>query len=130
MSDNACYQQLLQIVAVRLDCSYAMHMRKVSRDEWLRDVDSRQRNVVFPDTAQNEARFWRNIISGKRHLTTAQVTGIGIVWLAMAFPLWELLRWMRYSIYAWLMLSLLGAGFLLLRWRTLKTLSNIESERR
>jgi hypothetical protein len=105
-------------------------MRKVGRDEWLRDVDARQRNVVFPGTAQNEARFWRNIISGKRHLTTAQVTGIAIVWLAMAFPLCELLKWMRYSIYAWLTLGLLGAGFLLLRWRTIKTLSNIEQHRR
>jgi hypothetical protein len=105
-------------------------MRKDSQDEWLRDVDARQRNVVFPDTAQNEARFWRNIISGKRPLTTAQVTGIAVVWLAMAFPLWELLKWMRYSIYAWLTLSVLGAGFLLLRWRTLKTLSNIERHRR
>jgi hypothetical protein len=107
-----------------------MQMRKVSRDEWLRDIDARQRNVIFPDTAQNEARFWRNIISGKRHLTTAQITGIAIMWLAMAFPLWELLKWMSYSIYAWLTLSLLGTGFLLLRWRTLRTLSSVERHRR
>src|SRR6476619_7656934 len=31
------------------------------REEWLRDVDQRQRNTVFPDTTQNEARFWRNL---------------------------------------------------------------------
>ncbi len=24
------------------------------RDEWLRDVEARQRNVVFPDTVRNE----------------------------------------------------------------------------
>jgi hypothetical protein len=107
-----------------------MQMRNLSRDEWLRDVDARQRNVVFPDTAQNEARFWRNMFFGKKHLTTAQITGIAIMWLAMAFPLWQLLRWMRYSVYAWLTLSLLVAGFLLLRWRTLKALSNIERQRR
>jgi len=31
------------------------------REEWLRDIDERQRNSVFPDTARNEARFWRNL---------------------------------------------------------------------
>lgn len=30
-------------------------------EEFLRDVDDRQRNIIFPDTVQNEARFWRNL---------------------------------------------------------------------
>lgn len=30
-------------------------------EQWLRDIDDRQRNVVFPATVQNEARFWRNL---------------------------------------------------------------------
>lgn len=29
-------------------------------DEWLQAINSRQRNVVFPDTLQNETRFWHN----------------------------------------------------------------------
>jgi hypothetical protein len=43
--------------------------KNYSRDEWLRDIDARQRNVVFPDAAANEARFWRNLHEGKRRLT-------------------------------------------------------------
>jgi hypothetical protein len=30
-------------------------------EEFLQDLNSRQRNVVFPDTTRNEARFWKNI---------------------------------------------------------------------
>ena len=47
------------------------------RQEWLRDVDARHRNVVFPDTAQNEARFWRNLRTG--NLTVAQRVGLAIL---------------------------------------------------
>jgi hypothetical protein len=104
-------------------------MKPRSRDEWLDDINARQRNVVFPDTAQNEARFWRNIISGKRHLTIAQITGVALIWLAMAFPLWALLKWMRYSVYAWLALSFCALAFLLLRWGTLKALASREHPR-
>jgi hypothetical protein len=100
-------------------------MKRTSGGEWLRDVAERQRNVVFPDTATNEARFWRNIISGKSHLTIVQTIGIALVWLALAFPLWALLKWMTSSMYAWLLLTLFAAAFLLLRWRTHRALSNI-----
>jgi len=31
------------------------------RERWLEDIDARQRNVVFPDTVQNEGRLWRNL---------------------------------------------------------------------
>jgi hypothetical protein len=31
------------------------------RERWLQDIAARQRNTVFPDTVQNEARFWRNL---------------------------------------------------------------------
>jgi hypothetical protein len=50
-------------------------------DEWLRDIDARQRNVVFPDTAANEARFWRNLMEGKQKLTRLQTVGILIMGL-------------------------------------------------
>jgi len=52
-------------------------------DEWLRDVDASQRNIVFPDTANNEARFWRNIINGKARLGTTQKIGILLVLLTL-----------------------------------------------
>ena len=37
----------------------------MSLKEWERDVINRQRNIVFPDTVLNEARFYRNIASGQ-----------------------------------------------------------------
>jgi hypothetical protein len=43
------------------------------REDWLRDVCRTTTQCCFPDTAQNEARFWRNLISGKHHPTAAQV---------------------------------------------------------
>jgi hypothetical protein len=98
-------------------------MKRQSQEQWLRDIDARQRNIVFPDTAENEGRFWRNIISGKRRLSIVQIIGIGIMWVAVALPLWELVQWMRVSIVSWLLLSLLAASFVLLAWRTRKALS-------
>src|SRR5450755_1391628 len=62
--------------------------RRQSRDEWLHDIQARQRNLVFPDTASNEARFWRNIIDGTRRLTAVQIIGVcifGAGVIAMAF---------------------------------------------
>jgi len=53
--------------------------RDAKRHQWLQDIDRRQRKVVFPDTVQNEARFWRNL--GSSSWTTP--TKIGMVVLAL-----------------------------------------------
>jgi hypothetical protein len=37
----------------------------MSLKDWERDVINRQRNIVFPDTVLNQARFYRNIASGQ-----------------------------------------------------------------
>ena len=47
--------------------------------EWMRDVIERQRNVVFPDTAKNEARFWRNLYMGRTGLSGIQIAGLVII---------------------------------------------------
>jgi hypothetical protein len=47
------------------------------RDKWLHDIDARQRSVVFPDTVQNEARFWRNI--GTQPWTPTTKIGLGLL---------------------------------------------------
>jgi len=44
------------------------------RDQWLQDIEARQRNVVFPDTVHNEARFWRNL--GKGPSSTSAKAGL------------------------------------------------------
>jgi hypothetical protein len=51
--------------------------------EWLRDVYDRQRNTIFPDTAFNEGRFWRNLFKGGQPLGGIQVAGILVlvVWV-------------------------------------------------
>jgi hypothetical protein len=49
------------------------------RDQWLQDVEARQRNVPFPDTFQDEARFWHNV--GKQPCTTS--TKVGLTFLAI-----------------------------------------------
>ncbi len=56
---------------------------KVNRDELLRDVSERQRSIVFPDTVQNEPRFWSNVISGKHPLKLFQVVGLLILVVAL-----------------------------------------------
>jgi hypothetical protein len=54
-----------------------MGHRKPTSEEWARDIEARQRNVVFPDTVQNEARFWRN--AGDKSWTPATKVGLGIL---------------------------------------------------
>jgi hypothetical protein len=50
----------------------------------LQDIQARQRNVVFPDTANNEGRFWRNIMDGRQRLTAVQRIGVVLMVLAVA----------------------------------------------
>lgn len=44
---------------------------------------ARQRNVVFPHTVANEARFWRNLMSGRQALTWPQVVGFVFIFLVV-----------------------------------------------
>jgi hypothetical protein len=92
-------------------------MGRQNKDEWLRDIDARQRNIVFPDTVQNEGRFWRNIYSGKQSLTLSQWVGILIVLatllvcLTTLWPRGEDLWWHKlingYAIFAALTIAFL-----------------------
>ena len=58
-------------------------------EQWQQDVSARQRNTVFPDTVQNEARLWRNLKSGKQKLTIVQVIGIATMFLTLVVILWS-----------------------------------------
>jgi Flp pilus assembly protein TadB len=92
------------------------------REDWLLQVQQSQRNIVFPDTASNEARFWKNVISGKTPLTTTQRVGLTIIALALGLPLWFIVESLASSILAWLLLAFYAGLFLLLRWRVHKAL--------
>lgn len=58
---------------------------RLNRERWLHDVEARQRSVVFPDTVQNEGRFWRNL--GKQGWTT--MSKIGLVVLGLFSASWR-----------------------------------------
>jgi predicted permease len=102
------------------------------KDEWLRDVDARQRNVVFPDTVQNEGRFWRNI--GKAPLTTAGKVGLAIlavfVFGNIAFVVSLILRdehgEQELGVIVLLVLLIFGPIVGGIIWATRRTLRNIQ----
>lgn len=52
-------------------------INRKKRDQWLQDIEARQRNIVFPDTVQNEARFWGNI--GKTPPTVSTKIGLAVL---------------------------------------------------
>jgi hypothetical protein len=56
-------------------------MNRHGNNDWLRDVDARQRNIVFPDTVQNEGRFWRNAWAGSESLNLAQWIGVVVMFV-------------------------------------------------
>jgi len=66
-------------------------MSRDHRDDWLRDVEARQRNIVFPDTTQNAGRFWRTLYSDRHPLNGAQWAGIIIMFVLEALALVGLL---------------------------------------
>jgi hypothetical protein len=106
------------------------------REEWEQDVIARQRNVVFPDTVQNEGRFWRNLASGKQKLTIVQAIGIALFSLPLICIFWSDAA-LRFRFAAsgstfdrlapifvdWaIILGLFVVFFLLLRWRVRRAL--------
>jgi hypothetical protein len=52
---------------------------EAKRREWLEDVNQRQKNVTFPDTLNNETRFWRNLIHRRHPLNPIQRVGVAIL---------------------------------------------------
>ena len=108
-------------------------MRDRKREAWEHDLEARQRNIVFPDTVANEARFWRNLISGKQGMTGAKVvylaifclTAVGTVVGLVVSQLDELRRtglprWQRIIAIAgeWTVaLTIVGGLLLLIKWR-------------
>ena len=47
--------------------------------EWERDIELRQRNIVFPDTNLNAGRFYRNLLRTRMRLSRVQRAGVGIL---------------------------------------------------
>jgi hypothetical protein len=103
-----------------------------NRERWLHDLDARQRNAVFPDTVQNEARFWRNL--GKQGWTTTIKIGsfvFGILVFGRLATFLIVLFQEGSNIWAIAIAMLLwGTAFGLIAWATRRTLRTIENARR
>ena len=101
-------------------------------DQWLLDVDARQRNIVFPDTVKNEVRFWHNL--SKRPLNTPTkfflaflaVMGWGIFARLFFATIQAGVTWL----FVLLMLLVWGPIFGVIGWATRRSLRNIHSARR
>jgi hypothetical protein len=102
------------------------------RDQWLQDIEASQRNIVFPDTVQNEARFWRNL--GKGPFRTSAKAGLVVlaifvfVWAAIFLVatyaggvLWE---------FVLVMIVFCGSIFGGIAWATYRSLRNLQNGRR
>jgi hypothetical protein len=53
------------------------------RDAWMREMEARQRNIVFPDTVRNAGGFWRGLRDGQ--LNRAQWTGLFVLFFFYVF---------------------------------------------
>jgi hypothetical protein len=101
-----------------------------NRAQWMQDIDNRQRNVVFPDTVQNEARFWRNL--GSTPWKTS--TKIGVALLAVWVGIWitfiaaAALR-KGLALFVGALLLIWGPIFLGLAWAVRRNLRKIEKQK-
>lgn len=83
----------------------------------MREVRYRQRNIVYPETAINAARFWRNLTSCKYPFTSGQKLCFVMLLFAFAPPFAGLLAiivtTLRIDLPAWKLLpSLSTAAFI------------------
>jgi hypothetical protein len=111
----------------------------------MEDIRARQRNIVFPETIQNEARFWRNLMDGKTPLGKVQIIGIAIMFLAWGTLLGSMIHYnlqhacgsgplldrLICAFSGWAkILALFGVLFLILRWRVRCAIRSIEEAKR
>ena len=93
---------------------------------------ARQRNIVFPDTVQNEARFWRNI--SKRPLNTSSKIGLALLallgWGFFARLFFATIQAGVTWMFVLGMLLVWGPIFGVLAWATRRSLRNIQNARR
>src|SRR5579863_6426971 len=101
------------------------------RDLWLQDIAARQRNIVFPDTIENETRFWGNL--GKQSWSRSTRVGLFVLGVFVFGMLGALLTAIFQEGITWtfvlVTLFFWGAFFSLIAWSTRRTLRNVESAR-
>jgi hypothetical protein len=106
---------------------------RLNRERWRHDVEARQRSVVFPDTVQNEVRFWRNL--GKQGWTTTSKIGLVVLGIFVFGALTTILLAVlsQGPTAAWVlvlaMLLVWGPIFGLIAWATRRTWRRIDDRR-
>lgn len=102
------------------------------RDQWLQEIEARQRNIVFPDTLRNETQGWRNL--SKRPLTTTSQIALALLaimgWGMVVFVLFEAAGAGMVWPLVIGMILLWGPIFGLIAWATHRALRRIENTRR
>ncbi len=99
------------------------------REQWLQDLQKRQKNVVFQATLADECRLWRNI--GMRTPTSLTWVGLAVIALfvfgfgAVILVMIGRLTW----VVALVTLLVFGPTFGLIVWATLRNLRKRESPR-
>jgi hypothetical protein len=91
----------------------------------MRDLELSQRNIVFPDTARNEAESWRKLFSGTVRLRTIHIVGMAILSVVLTFALWTL-RGILSTVAGLAYVAVLIAAFGLLHWRVRKALEKAQ----
>jgi hypothetical protein len=101
------------------------------REQWLQDIQDRQRNIVFPQTLANETRLWRNLGTRKpTALTWAGLAVLGLFVLGFAgYFLVILIQAGALLAGALVMLLIFGPIFGLIAWATRRSLRNLENSR-
>jgi len=61
------------------------------RDAWMREMRYRQRNIVFPETAMNGARYWSNLTSRKYPFTRGQKIAFAFIFLITGTSIFAML---------------------------------------
>src|SRR5262249_21391720 len=107
-------------------------MNKPQPENWMREVEARQHNTVFPRTIENEARGWRSLIQRKQALTPIQVVGVALIYITLGAALYNIAYWqLRLSsargtrlerfidnFGGWILaLSICSVFFLVMRWQ-------------
>ncbi len=99
-----------------------------NQDRWLKDIEERQRNIVFPDTLRNSGRFWQNL--GRTPSTTSWIglliLGVFYFTLLAAF-LWVIFQ--SGKVLSFILATLLIGGPIFggIAWATRRTLRNLQS---
>jgi len=99
-----------------------------NQDRWLKDIEARQRNIVFPDTTRNSSRFWQNLgtIPSATSWTGLLILAVFYFTLLAAF-LCIIFRSGKLLSFILATLLIGGPIFAGIAWATRRTLRNLQN---